>query len=91
MLYLNPDYLAKLFKKETGQALNDYIAQVRGKRRQGDAGGRIGAAYRRRHPGRGLTIILIFPRRLKRPSASAPATTAERYWAMSRGRKGENG
>ena len=29
MLYLNPDYLAKLFKKETGQALNDYIAQVR--------------------------------------------------------------
>ena len=29
MLYLNPDYLAKLFKKETGIALNDYIAQVR--------------------------------------------------------------
>lgn len=29
LLYLNPDYLAKLFKKETGIALSDYIAQVR--------------------------------------------------------------
>ena len=29
LVFLNPDYLAKLFKKETGIALNDYISQVR--------------------------------------------------------------
>ncbi len=29
LVFLNPDYLAKLFKKETGTALNDYISQVR--------------------------------------------------------------
>lgn len=29
LVFLNPDYLAKLFKKETGTALSDYISQVR--------------------------------------------------------------
>lgn len=29
LVYLNPDYLAKVFKKETGIALNDYISSVR--------------------------------------------------------------
>ncbi len=29
LVYLNPDYLAKLFKKETGIALNDYVSSVR--------------------------------------------------------------
>ena len=28
-VFLNPDYLAKLFKKETGTALTDYLTQVR--------------------------------------------------------------
>jgi two-component system response regulator YesN len=28
-VYLNPSYLSRLFKKETGQSLSDYIGQVR--------------------------------------------------------------